>query len=165
MHSTRNPETAECIGRFAGLVLKCTANIPFLRSDVTTTVSSTTSPFGFDPTFVSTSLLFQPSHMARAGDFYNASAGHVHPDLEIPYAHVPHALPAYPMGFPYVMDTHLTRAAMLRRWIHLNETGYVSEETAEVLLNLMVYNPLIQYYGLGRAKLRYCPWGQFSAVL
>ena len=68
--------------------------------------------------------------MGRAGDFANVSAGHVHPNLDIPFAHLPRWLPAYPLGFPYVVDSQITRGAMIDHWAHLNETGYVSDSTA-----------------------------------
>lgn len=105
MHSTRTPATPSCSGKFSKLVSACAYEIAFLRESLGEPVQATeTSPFGFDPTFVATSRLFQASHMARAGDFYNNTAGLVHPVLGIPYAHSPRHLAKFPAGFPLVFD-------------------------------------------------------------
>jgi hypothetical protein len=176
LHSTRKSAPARCGSRYAALDFACRAGngVVGLKDNATAAQyvaallaaqADGGAPYGTDPVFLRSSLLYQPSLEDSLADYYNLSDRQQVSVTGAPYGFFPRQLPGYPVGFPVLLHNALpaARAAVLLQY--LLDGNYLDGSTEVLTAELLAFNADLSVFGYAKAEFEWQADGSISGRL
>jgi hypothetical protein len=135
------------------------SRLGYLASNVQCkTEQPSSQAFGFDPVFLTTSALYNPSVSARKQEYYNGT-GEIS-ELGTPFGFHHVSIDrgegaAVTEGFPVYFDVNLQQERAQQLWQYMKDGFYLDGYTEEAKVSILLFNPTSRLFGFIRVVFKF----------